>query len=95
MSNMRFEAEARRLRLAGAIVDADLVTLRDAIESFSADAARHVMVDLTRVTELAPTAARYLLDVKAVLEAQGRRMTLLRLLDSPTDLAIRHASRRR
>ena len=91
MSNVHYEADARRLRLEGALHDTDLDLVRDAVDTFAPRAGGRLTVDLTATTDLGLEVAHYLLETKAAAEAEGRRMELLRKLDTPADRAL-HAA---
>ena len=92
MSNVHYEADARRLRLEGALRDTDLDLVRDAVDAFGPRAEGHLTVDLTAVTDLGPGVARYLLEAKAAAADLGVRMELLRKLDTPADRALHAAA---
>jgi len=94
MNGVRYESETCRLRLVGQVGDADLESLQDAMEAFERRAEGHLMIDLTAVSHLADSAASYLIEAKAAHDAPGRRMTLIRKLDSPVDVALKAAARR-
>lgn len=91
MTSVHFEAGARRLRLAGAFREADLNTVRDAVDAFGQLAKGHLTVDLTAVTDLDTHVARYLVHAKSDAVRHGWNMTLLRKLDSAADHALNAA----
>jgi anti-anti-sigma regulatory factor len=92
MTNFRCEAETRRLRLVGAVGDADLADLEERVRAFADVAEGVLVIDLTAVTDLADSAARYLVDVKEAAAADGRQMTLLRRCGTATDDALNGAA---
>jgi len=91
MSNVRYEVEVRRLRLAGAVGDADLLDLEEQVGAFADAAEGDLVIDLTAVTGLADPAARFLLEFKATAATGGCRITLLRRCGTPTDDALNNA----
>lgn len=91
MSHVRFEAESRRLRLAGDVLDDDLAELAEMLDRFTGRAEGHVMVDLTAVTDLSASAARHLVEVRAAAASEGRLITLLRRHGTPVDDALKAA----
>lgn len=92
MPNVRYEAEVHRLRLTGAVGDADLTELEERVDAFVDATEDDLVIDLTAVTELADSAARHLVEVRAAAVADGRRMTLLRRCRTPTDDALNAAA---
>lgn len=92
MPNVRYEAEAHRLRVTGAVGDADLADLEQRVDAFVGAAEGDLVIDLTAVTELADSAARHLVQVRECATADGRRMTLLRRCRTPTDDALNAAA---
>lgn len=88
MNDLRYECETRRLRFAGAVAEADLEDLQDAVLRFVDRVEGHLMIDFTAVTDLADSAARWLVEAKGDAECRGRRVVLLRKLDSVADRAL-------
>lgn len=92
MTNVRYEADARRLRLEGTCRDPDLDTVHAALTTFGQLAGDNLTVDLCAVTELGGEVARLLVQTARRAKSEGRKVTLLRKLDTPPDHALKRAA---
>jgi anti-anti-sigma regulatory factor len=88
MSTLSYEAQHRRLRVAGACRSADAPRIREAVLTFASPGGT-LIVDLTAVTEVTSEVGDALL---AAQEAAGRcRVTLVRKSGSAVDSCLREA----
>jgi hypothetical protein len=86
MSTLSYEAEHRRLRVAGSCGDEDAPRIHEAVLAFAREG-RTLIVDLTAVTEMTREVGYAL---QAAQEAAGRcRVTLIRKSGSPVDACLR------
>jgi len=86
MSTLSYEAEHRRLRVAGACGNEDAPRIHEAVLTFARQG-RTLIVDLTAVTEVTREVGHALL---AAQEDAGRcQVTLVRKSGSPVDSCLR------
>lgn len=86
MSTLSYEAEHRRLRVAGSCGNEDASQIHEAVLTFARQG-RTLIVDLTAVTEMSREVGHALL---AAQDAAGRcRVTLIRKSGSPVDSCLR------
>ena len=89
---MYYEAQHRRLRVAGVCGDDDVPTLCEAVRTLTRTG-DSLIVDLTAVTAMTAEVADALLAAQALAQAMARtcRVTLLRKSRGPVDRCLRAA----
>jgi hypothetical protein len=86
MSTLSYEAQHRRLRVAGSWGNDDAPRIREAVLTLARQGDT-LIVDLTAVTEVTTEVGRALLSAQEA--AETCRVTLVRKCDSPVDSCLR------